>query len=119
MKRFYQTLLFCLVLPLWTHAQNDTTQTTPGKFTLDQCIQYAMEHTIELQNARVDEKISESKVKETIGIGLPQIDASVGLVHNPSLPRMFGKNTNSENGGFSFFNNQAGEGDVVAAQNFF
>src|SRR5688572_17404355 len=104
MKRFYQTLLLCLVIPLWTHAQNDSTRTTPGAFTLDQCIQYALQNTIEIRNAHVDEKISESKVKETIGIGLPQVDASVGLVHNPTLPRMFGKNTNNRDGSsFSFF----------------
>jgi hypothetical protein len=48
-----------------------------------------MENTIEVKNARVDEQIAKSKVKETYGIGLPQIDGNVSLQHNGDLPRFF------------------------------
>jgi len=85
MKQFYQTLIVvALVLPMEVFAQSDTTG-----FTLDECIRYALENTIDIKNAKLDEKISESKVKETVGIGLPQIDGNVTLQHNQKQPRFF------------------------------
>src|SRR6218665_375781 len=84
MKRLYQTLLLLLVVPLGANAQTDSTS-----FTLDECIKYALENTIDVKNARVEEQISEAKVKETFGIGLPQIDGSVAIVHNQKLARFF------------------------------
>ncbi len=84
MNRVIQTLLWCIVLPVGSYAQ-----TAPTSFALDDCIKYALENTIEVKNARVDEQIAQSKVKETYGIGLPQIDGNVSLQHNGELPRFF------------------------------
>src|SRR5690606_29018615 len=80
----------------------------------------ALDHTVGVKNARVDEQIAKARVRETTGIGLPQIDASVGVVHNQKLPRFFGPNTNDTTA-FSFFQNIEGanEGDIVAGRNFF
>jgi outer membrane protein len=86
MKRLYQTLLLTLLIPLWTHAQQQ--DTTTG-FSLEDCIKYALENTIDVKNARVDEQIAEAKVKETVGIGLPQIDGQVQVAHNQKLQRFF------------------------------
>jgi outer membrane protein TolC len=114
MKRILFTLLICL--PLWSRAQAPASTS----FTLDQCITYALENTVEVKNARVDEQIAKAKVRETRGIGLPQVDASVGLTHNQKLPRFFGPNT-TDTTQFSFFQNVEGarDGDVVAGRNFF
>lgn len=87
MKRLYQTLLLSLSLPLCVAAQSGGTTTT--SFSLDECIQYALENTVDVKNARIDEQIAEARVKETVGIGLPQIDGSVNLTHNEKLPRFF------------------------------
>jgi outer membrane protein TolC len=75
----------------------------------------------------IDEQIAASRVKETIGIGLPQINGSVSAVTNPTLPRFFSKYAVAQ--GFSGTNtttNQPnlqipglGPNDVVAGQNFF
>lgn len=43
-------------------------------FTLDQTLQYALENNANVKKARIDQTIADKKVKETIGIGLPQID---------------------------------------------
>jgi len=89
-------------------------------FDLEECIRYALENTIELQNARIDEQIAEARVKETVGIGLPQIDASVNLTHNEKLSRFFMQYDPGQPGFFD-----AGDipgiqpGDVVAFPNFF
>ena len=45
-------------------------------FSLQQAIEYAYQHQSAVQNAGLDEKIARSKVKETTGIGLPQISAN-------------------------------------------
>lgn len=44
-------------------------------FTIDESWQYAIEHNVNVQKAKIDQTIAEHKVKETTGIGLPQIDA--------------------------------------------
>lgn len=48
-------------------------------FNLEQCLNYAYEHQTTLLNAEIDQKIAAAKVKETIGIGLPQISGSADL----------------------------------------
>jgi hypothetical protein len=81
MKRFYQILLLCLIVPPGAFAQ----QADTASYTLEQCIKYALENTVDVKNARVDAQISEARVKETVGIGLPQVSGSVSLQHNPKL----------------------------------
>jgi outer membrane protein len=116
MKRFYQTILLCLVVPLWTNAQStDTTS-----FSLEECIKYALENTVDVKNARVDAQISEAQVRETVGIGLPQISGSVALQHNPKLPRFYQKYDAEQPSIIDLSgipNIQSG--DVVAFQNVF
>jgi len=88
-------------------------------FTLDQCIDFALKNAISAQNADLDERIATAKVKETIGLGLPQISGSVGVQHNQQLRRFFTQY--SGQGGFIDLSSVPGiqVGDVVSAQNFF
>ncbi|MFC5282145.1 TolC family protein [Pedobacter alpinus] len=60
---------------LW--AQTETPKAY--NFNLEQCINYAYEHQTALLNAGIDQKIADAKVKETIGIGLPQINGTADL----------------------------------------
>ena len=111
MKRY---LILCTMVfhSALVHAQTAPTRT----FTLEECIQYALENNTLVKNARLDEKIADGRVKETRGIGLPQIDATVGLTHNQKLPRFFGQKSASNPITAEFPGN---EGDVIAMQNFF
>jgi outer membrane protein len=85
MKRFYP-LLMIMMLPLLSMAQqNQPTQS----FTLEQCIQYALENSTDVKNATLDQRIADARVKETRGIGLPQISGSATAQHYENLPRMF------------------------------
>lgn len=43
-------------------------------FTIDQAWRYAVDHNVNVQKAKIDQTIAEQKVKETTGIGLPQVD---------------------------------------------
>jgi outer membrane protein len=84
MKRLSQTLFAIVLMVGVANAQQ-----TPTAFTLDDCLRYAMENTIEVKNAHVDEQIAKAKVRETTGIGLPQIDGSIAVQHSNKLPRFF------------------------------
>src|SRR5687768_11253654 len=119
MKRVFIFLIITLAVPALTRAQNGES----SKLTLEQCIDYALENSINIKNAVLDEQIADARVKETRGIGLPQIDASVGLLHNQKLPRFFAQYFTPEPGQQSFFDLSGvpgiQDGDVVAMQNFF
>jgi outer membrane protein TolC len=88
-------------------------------FNLEQCIDYALKNAVPVKNAELDERIATARVKETVGIGLPQIDGTVSVDHNNRLRRFFSLyDPNS-----IFFGGQtipgAEVGDVISAQNFF
>ncbi|HYG02202.1 MAG TPA: TolC family protein, partial [Chryseosolibacter sp.] len=84
MKRLYLILLTCFAA-FAAVAQDSQAQA----FTLDQCITYALENSYDIKNAHLDEKIAQARVRETTGIGLPQISGSASLQHYNDLPRMF------------------------------
>jgi outer membrane protein TolC len=123
MKPSYSTLLFLLVIPLMGIAQGQETATKP--LTLEECVNYALENSISLKNALLDENIADAKVKETRGIGLPQVDGKVSLQHNQKLPRFYA--TKQTAFGFSGLPSEEypnflptlADDDIVAAQNFF
>jgi outer membrane protein len=94
-------------------------QPASRSFTLEQCIEYALQNSIAVKNATLDEEIAKARVKETIGIGLPQIDGSVGIQYNEKLRRLFVPYTGP--GGFFDLSSVPGIaiGDVVALANPF
>jgi outer membrane protein len=65
------------------------TEQAAESFTLEQCIQYALENSIAAKNADLDQRIAKAKVNETVGIGLPQISGTGSVVHNQTLQRFF------------------------------
>lgn len=117
MKRFYQILFLLAFVPMLAAAQEQTKQT----FTLDQCIEYALQNSVNAKNAVLDLEIAEQVILERKSEGLPQITGSVAIQDNIKLPRFFTKydpNGISIGGDLSTVPGiQAG--DVVAAQNFF
>jgi len=114
MKPYFKLSMMMLGLLIAGHAYAQQT------FTLDQCIDYALKNSISVQNAVLDEEIASAKVKETIGIGLPQISVDGSLIHNPKLARFF----TTYSGPDGFLGDLSGvpgiqPGDVIAARNFF
>lgn len=55
-------------------------------FNLEECINYAYEHQTTILNAAIDQKIADSKVKETTAIGLPQVNGSADFRDFLKLP---------------------------------
>lgn len=78
MKRLL-TLLICLTGALQGFSQTQPTpQPAPQtyRFSVQDAVNYAHEHQTAVVNAGLDVKSAEYKVKETIGIGLPQLTGS-------------------------------------------
>jgi outer membrane protein len=114
MKRIL-TLLIAVMVSGIALAQTQPQQTT---FTLDECIEYALTNAINAQNSRIDQEVADARVKEVIGMGLPQINVSSTVAHNPQLPRFFmAYNPASPIGPGSIPG--VNEGDVMAMRNFF
>ncbi len=116
MKRNY-TLILALFMAYTGFGQSPV----KSSFTLEEAIQYALENNVRSKNARLDQQIANAKVKETIGIGLPQISADAGVINNTELPRFFMKY--DPDGLFSDPNQPpppgVSKGDVIAMNNFF
>jgi outer membrane protein len=83
-----------LLLAAFFNSVSLLAQDSSYTFTLQQAIEYAYQHQKNVQNAQIDEQIANAKVKETTGIGLPQIGASFDvkdyLVLNYLFPGQFG-----------------------------
>ncbi|TVQ85838.1 MAG: TolC family protein [Bacteroidetes bacterium] len=58
----------------------------PLRLSLEEARQYALEHNLELRNARADANIAARQVWEITATGLPQIDGSVGYQYFTELP---------------------------------
>lgn len=118
MKNFFKIPGFILFLLIF---KSGYSQDKPVKaFALDEAIKYALENSYTVKNAFLDEEVAKARVKEIVGIGLPQIDGSAGVQYNPQLSRFF----NIYSGPDGFLGDLSSvpgiqPGDVIAAQNFF
>lgn len=112
MRPFYKILVVTLILlPGISLAQETQGSQT---FTLEQCIQYALENSLDVKNATLDQRIADAKVKETRGIGLPQISGSATVQHYQDLPRMF----MTKESIYNFANPKDENGNPIALQDW-
>jgi outer membrane protein TolC len=54
--------------------------------TLNECIQYAIQHNPDLQNAKINEDITETIIKSKLADWYPQVNFTYNLQHNFQLP---------------------------------
>lgn len=111
--------LLLMMMSTWLLAQ----ESAGGQMTLQQCIDYALSNNVNAKNAALDREIANARVKETVGIGLPQISGTVTAQQSPTQQRFF---TQYTAGGQSFFIDDATaaqlgmeDGDVAALENIF
>lgn len=79
-------------LPIAARAQ----QATATPLSLREAVKYALEHNASVQNARLDEYISQKKVQEVLAAGMPQANISAQGQYFLALPQFY------FGGGFSF-----------------
>ena len=76
------TLLIATLLPR-AKAQEELS------FSLEDCINYALENNENIEIARLENEISVTQINETLARGLPQIDGTVGVVKNFTIQTSF------------------------------
>lgn len=82
-KRNWLTAIV-LLLAIGVQAQQTTPQSS--SFTLQQAIDYALTNQNSVRNAQLDELAATYKVREIVGIGLPQVSGSFQLQDFVELP---------------------------------
>lgn len=82
----FYTLFFILAGPSLVRAQSVPADST---FTLQEAIDYAMEHNQELMNANLEREKAARNVKEVMSDGLPQINGNIDLSYNPQIRTTF------------------------------
>jgi outer membrane protein len=74
----FTATVFC-ALAFKSYAQDTPPNNQTYNFSVQECINYAYEHQTTVLNAGLDIKSAEYKVKETTGIGLPQISGTASI----------------------------------------
>ncbi|PWK79008.1 outer membrane protein TolC [Mucilaginibacter oryzae] len=86
MKYLLYTATLICAIALKGYAQEAPPNGQTYNFSIQDCINYAYEHQTTVVNAGLDIKSAEYKVKETTGIGLPQISGSASLQDYLKIP---------------------------------
>ncbi|MEO9021603.1 MAG: TolC family protein [Ginsengibacter sp.] len=77
-------LLF-MVSPTLLFAQQKDSTFLLSQATLENCIQYALQHNPELQNAKINEDITETIIKSKLADWYPQVNFNYNFQHNFQL----------------------------------
>jgi outer membrane protein TolC len=72
-------LLIVLMIPIAYGSEG------PPAFSLSEAQEYAVEHNYETQKSEMEVKVTEKRIRETLGAGLPQISTSIGYINNLEL----------------------------------
>ncbi|MDB5273266.1 MAG: outer membrane protein [Chitinophagaceae bacterium] len=81
-------VLATLLLTSFLSVSGASAQTTTP-YTLQQCIDYALQNYNDIKNAQLDIQSSEARVGEVRGAGLPKVSAKASVTDNPDLPRSY------------------------------
>ncbi len=80
-------ILLFLFLPYLIFAQKNVGDSSLlGNATLKECIQYAIRHNPDLQNAKINEDITETIIKSKLADWYPQVNLTYNVQHNFQLP---------------------------------
>ena len=60
-----------------------------GNFSLEQAVDYAIKHSLNIKNAQLDALSAEARIGEIRAAGLPQLSAAVSVTNNIIIPRFF------------------------------
>lgn len=109
----FSVFFFALFLGTDLKAQENTQNSANStkdleNYTLEQCIEYAIQNRVEVKNAELDNQIAKAKVGEVRATGLPQVNASIALVDNYKVPVNFLP--------AQFLNPNAPEGEFVGVE---
>lgn len=87
MKPILYTLIFLIISVGSLRAQDR--DSLKFSLSLNEAINYAFDHQTSILNAKIDEEIARNTVKQTIGIGLPQISTTFDFQDYIKIPTTF------------------------------
>lgn len=99
----FTILSILILLSSITLKAQDAQQGKTFTFNLQECLEYAYQNNDSLKNAQLDIESAKYKVKETIGIGLPQISGTASFQDYFKVPQI--PFPNSENALQTYFYN--------------
>ena len=70
------------------HAQTNDSLPTLQQADLQNCIQYAIQHNPDIQNAKINQDITETIIKSKLADWYPQVNFTYNLQHNFQLPTL-------------------------------
>jgi outer membrane protein TolC len=77
-----------LFLASCVHAQQRDSLPTLTQATLQNCIQYAIQHNPDIQNAKINQDITETIIKSKLADWYPQVNFNYNVQHNFKLPTL-------------------------------
>ena len=83
-KKTFFCILLALGVSLFSASRVQADE--PLRLSLEQAIAHALEHNLELRNAKADARIASRQVWEITASGLPQVDGTVGYQYFVDLP---------------------------------
>jgi outer membrane protein TolC len=78
----HKLLFFALIIFLLSGFTTNAQEQELMGMSLEECVLYAFDHAREVQNADLEREIAQGQVGEVLSIGLPQVNADVGLNYN-------------------------------------
>lgn len=79
-------------------AQNNPSDTLSSAATLEECIQYALSHQVDLRQARIDEQIVDRTIKSRLADWYPQLNLNYNIQHYLQLPVLLFPDLNNPTG---------------------
>jgi outer membrane protein len=70
----------------FVHAQTSPADTLPATATLEECIQYALAHQVDIRQAQLDEQITDRTIKSRLADWYPQVGFNYNIQHYLQLP---------------------------------
>jgi len=93
MKKINHILLYTLLIlsskGIWAQETSPSEMNEGGIYSLQQCVDFALQNHEQIKNAKLENDISNAKVKETLGIGLPQVSGKFDVTVSPKIQKQF------------------------------
>jgi outer membrane protein TolC len=82
-------------------AQRNDSLPTLAEASLQNCIQYAIQHNPDIQNAKIDQQITEAQIQNKLSDWYPRVNFTYNLQHNIQLPTFIFNGNVSHSGSYN------------------
>jgi outer membrane protein TolC len=101
LKKILPALVLFLYPSCFLTAQQIDSLPVLENATLQNCIQYAIQHNPDIQNAKINQQITEAEIQNKLADWYPQINFTYNLQHNIQLPTFIFNGNVSHSGSYN------------------